>query len=228
MSPLGEDSWALHFRFELTLPLALSLSNFAERLIALDELYNELCNLLLISHIDEPLQISKIESGSLWIKIFGETRVISLITNFLEESAGYIYRTYTREGKIASIPKKIESLNEVINLSSRLKSSGVNTQEMDENLSKAGIIISTHLNTLLSGQPSIILNQKMITVGEDSVKGYLQAAASPNLLESPSQITLPEYIDLDTKSDETNSPDSPEISFTSPSSETDEVNPVDL
>jgi len=53
------------------------------KLLALNSLYSELCLLADVSRSQYPLKLIKIESGSLWIKLFGESRVIMLLTSIL-------------------------------------------------------------------------------------------------------------------------------------------------
>ncbi len=51
------------------LPAHFDLKDFGRRLLAVQALYTELCMLLSVSESDHPLRISKIESGSLWVKV---------------------------------------------------------------------------------------------------------------------------------------------------------------
>lgn len=135
-----------------------NLSEFIQRLSALQELYSELCMIASISETDHPLQVIKIESGSLWVKVFGEPRLINAMIHLLSSTIGYLHRNYTNEGKIASVPKKLESLDSVINLSEELRSIGVDTTEMDEHLRKSGVVIAKNLAILLEGQSSVRIN----------------------------------------------------------------------
>lgn len=156
------------------LPSHLDLSDFARRLLALQSLYSELCMLLSVAEADHPLRISKIESGSLWARVFGESRVIGMMVNFVEQTASWIYRTYTSEGKLASVPRKIEAIDSLLGLTQRLQEAGLDTSEMQAHIEKSAVAISKDLAVLLDGQPSITVNEHVISIGTELSKGYLE------------------------------------------------------
>lgn len=160
--------------FSLLLPTSMNLNQFAVKLIAIDEIYNELCSLLNISTSEYPLKISKIESGSLWAKVLGNNRVVGLMVDFLNSSASYVYRNYTNEGKLTAIPRKLDAVNSVLEFKSKLEKEGIDTEEIKEHVSKAAVLIAKELNTLLDGQPEITINNKKHSVGEEIQKRLLE------------------------------------------------------
>jgi hypothetical protein len=150
--------------FTLLLPSQLSFREFVDRLKALEEIYSELCQLLGFSEVEYPLQISKIESGSLWASVFGNSTVLKLIDDFLRNAASYIHRNHTAEGKLAAIPSKLETLDQILNFSEKLKAAGMDSSEMHEEIVKGGVVIAKDLNRLLSGQKSITVNSNTIVL----------------------------------------------------------------
>jgi len=156
------------------------LKDFTEKLSALTSIYTELCMLLKISSSSHPLRIGKIESGSWFVKVFGDIRVITLIVDFLKGCVDFIYRNYTTEGKMASIPKKIEALDDILKFSERLKESGVDVTSMRDEIAKGGVTIANQLNILISGQQSVEINgQKLLIEPENQRK--LSAQTLPRL-----------------------------------------------
>lgn len=151
--------------FSMALYQPSSFSDFISKLQAFQTIYDELCQLLAVSQVDFPLRIGKIESGSLWLKVFGETKVIQLITSIVEATVGFLHRKFTDEGKIAAIPRKIESLDAVIHMTEKLRALGLETKDIDTNLRKSAVAISHSLATLLEGQPRVTLNDQLISVG---------------------------------------------------------------
>lgn len=170
----------------LWLPAHLDLAEFARRLVALQLLYSELCMLLSVSESDNPLRISKIESGSLWVKVFGESRVVGLMVSFIQTTASWIYRTYTTEGKIASVPRKVEAVDSLLGLTKRLQEAGIDTSNMQPHIEKSAVAISKELATLLNGQSSITVNEQMISVGTEISKVHLNWEAPLRLENSDS------------------------------------------
>ncbi len=169
-------------------PLALLLSghldlvSFAHRLLAIQNIYSELCMLFSVSESTHPLRISKIESGSLWVKIFGESRIVEMMTKFLEQTASWIFRSYTSEGKIASVPRKVEAIESLLKLTERLTEAGVDTSDMKAHIGKSAVAIAKGLSDILDGQSSVVINEKNISVGSEISKGLLTGSGPQQLL----------------------------------------------
>lgn len=168
----------------LLLPAHLNLPDFAHKLLALQALYSELCMLLSVSESAHPLRISKIESGSLWAKVFGESRVVGLMASFVEQTASWLYRSYTAEGKIASVPQKVEAIDALLNLTERLEAAGIDAVEMKEHIGKSAVAISKSLAEILDGQPSVTVNEQTLSVGSELNKKFLEQM-EPRRLQSP-------------------------------------------
>lgn len=159
----------------IVLPSTMTLSQFIQKLQSLEHLYKELCMLIGISSSEFPIQILKIESGSLWAKVFGESKVIALMTNLIESGASFVYRNYTIEGKISSIPRKIEAVESILGLSEQLKAQGVDVEEINDHIKKSSIGIVKDLNRLISGQPEIIVNNTKLSIGDEVQKKLIQS-----------------------------------------------------
>lgn len=158
----------------LWLPAHLDLADFARRLLALQSLYSELCMLLSVSESDHPLRISKIESGSLWAKMFGESRVVGMMVSFVEQTASWMFRNYTTEGKLTSIPRKVEVIDSLLGLTKRLNDAGLDTSGMQAHIEKSAVAISKELAVLLDGQASVTVNDQTISVGLELSKLHLE------------------------------------------------------
>jgi hypothetical protein len=128
-----------------------------------------------------PLKIGKIESGSLWVKLFGESKVVALLTRFIEEGAEYLYRKFTIEGQISTIPRKIEVLDKVIGLRSSLQENGIDTAGLDDHIAKSGAIIGKDLNILLARQSSVRVNGRLTSVSNEMLKQQIESHPWPML-----------------------------------------------
>lgn len=175
-SNLEEQHYELeeHKELSLLLPSAMSMHQFAIKLISIDIIYSELCSLMNISTSEHPLLISKIESGSLWAKVLGNNKVIGLMVDFLNSSASFVYRNFTNEGRLSAIPRKLEAVNSVLDFTEKLEKAGVNVAEVKEHLQKSAVAISKELNTLLDGQAEITVNDKKHSIGEEVQKKLLE------------------------------------------------------
>jgi len=148
-------------------------SSTIEKMAAVEGMYVELCNLLNVSTSAYPLKANRIESGSLWLKLFGESKVVAMMTSLIERSASFLYRNFTNEGKIESIPKKVAAIEILLGLSAQLEANGVETGNIKENIQKSAVSLSKHLSTLLAGEPTIEVNGKKLSVGEEMEQKFL-------------------------------------------------------
>lgn len=171
----------------IVLQSTMTLSEFILKLQSIEKIYNELCMLFNVSTAEFPIQILKIESGSLWAKVFGDSKVIALLTNVIESGASFIYRNFTTEGKLSAIPKKIETIESILKLSEKLKKQGVDVGEITDDLKKSSVIVAKELNKLLSGQPEIVINSTKLSIG-DEVQKKLIESNTPLKLESDDEL----------------------------------------
>ena len=110
----------------------------------------------------EPLRIVKIESGSLWIWLKGNSKVVTAVSSVIEKAAHFYYRNYTDEGKLSTIPKKIETVESILHLSDELKKRDIPTDQLDEHIKKASVMIGNNLEKLLAGEEQVELNGEVI------------------------------------------------------------------
>jgi hypothetical protein len=160
---------------------------FVEKLNSLQVIYSILCKLLQVSESDFPLQIIKIESGSLWVRLFGEPRVIKIIEDLIKDTAGFFYRNYTDEGKIQSLPSKIKILEEHLDLKKKLENAGIDTTPLSEELKKSSISLAQELNFLLSKSKDVQINGELLEIENKSEQKYLRSKQTP-LLEGNNEI----------------------------------------
>lgn len=155
-------------------PAEATLDTLIQKLSALEGLYEELCRLLDVSINEYPLELIKVESGSLWIKLFGESRVISLMSKFVESAASYLYRNFTKEGKIVAIPQTVEVIDSMLKLSDSLEQSGIDSSVLKENIKQSSIILAQRLNQLLAGEPAVNINGRNYSVGDEWEQRFLR------------------------------------------------------
>lgn len=154
----------------LLLPAVETVEEAVNCLKCILAIYNEFCILTGASSQSHPLRLCKIDSGSLWIKLFGESRTIGLVCSLIENAAKYAYRNYTVEGRAAAIPKKVETLKEILGLSRSLEEAGIDTASLNQKLEKGAVALANEFNELIQGQKLINLNGKEI-----SAKSELEA-----------------------------------------------------
>lgn len=165
----------------ILLPGENNLNGLVRKLAAIQQMYSELCLLTDVSEVDHPLEVGKVESGSLWVKLFGESRVMGLMASFLEAAARHLYQNYTRDGRVSAIPGKLDSLDKIIDLRSKLREHGITTDGMDEEIAKGAHALARDLTAILERQPSITINGKKTGLGDSELAKRLATEEWPQL-----------------------------------------------
>jgi len=181
-----DDEASEHIEIVLLTPK--DLDGVAKKLRALAGLYEETAKLVDVDVEERPLRLIRIETGSLWTLLVGDTRVIEFVIGLLERSINYLHRRFTDDGQIAAIPRSVEAVEAVLGLSERLREAGVDTTEMDIDLARSGVALSRHLNTLLGGEPSVEINGRPFTLAPTLRAQYIagqRRALQPGQTQAP-------------------------------------------
>lgn len=171
----------------LLLSLDTNYDLFLEKLHALRVIYDELCSLFGVSAKEIPLEIGKVESGSLWIKLFGESRVIAAMVSLIESTVLFFHRNFTTEGQIMTVPKRIESVVSLLELEQKLKEAGLETAELKEYIHKSSVLIGRSLTQLLAGEAKVEVNGNEYSLGSDLERVYMAQAQTLFLSDAKSR-----------------------------------------
>lgn len=158
----------------LFLTAPTSYRSLIVKLTAIQNLYNETCRMLDISESEHPLRIVKVESGSLWIKLFGESRVITFMISAIEAGVSFLHRNFITEGKLGEIPKKATIITSLMDLSERLSREGIDVNELNEAIGLSAIKLINELNELLRGEPTVEINGRRYSVGQQLEDRFLK------------------------------------------------------
>jgi hypothetical protein len=149
-------------------------SDSIDKLSALKLIYSELSCLFDISETENPMQLIKIESGSLLSKVAGNPKIIQTMRELFDRFITYIYRNFTVEGKKPTISKQADFIRDVLNLSKELDEKNIDTTIIDENIKRATIQLSKQLDIVVTGQPSIEINGEKMSIGDEQKQKYLE------------------------------------------------------
>ena len=163
-TPTLPDGWD-----ELSLYMLSSESavKIVEKIAALSSLYETLCDLLQIPLEQYPLTIVRLEVGTLRFLGRGATAAIKLLTELIESALGYLHRQYTDEGRIGSIPRKVEAVESVLSLRDKLKKRDIGTQTIDGFINQASVQIANELNRLLGGEMRVDVDGRRYEIPAD-------------------------------------------------------------
>jgi hypothetical protein len=145
-------------RIELLFDGAMTGEELIEKLQALHDLYEVLSELVGVDVSSEPLGIQHLEFGSLWLTIFGETRVIELLDTYIRAAAGFIHRRTSEGRRSAMVPSGVEDLNKIVQFLPKLEKAGVDTSEIKEEIRRGAYQVAKNLNALLASEGAIEVN----------------------------------------------------------------------
>lgn len=160
---------SLFFEYSYTLKEVLV------KLEAIQSLYSNLCHLMDVSEDDFPLKINMVETGSLLIKLLGESKIIELLLSLIKDYAGVFYKNNTQQGKIESIPRKLETIESAVKLKKILEENGIDTSKMSKNIEECAYTVTEQLSVLLAGERIVRVNGEVISTTEKSVQKQLTA-----------------------------------------------------
>jgi hypothetical protein len=166
---------------ELYMPAELNFEEFIERLNSIKTIYQELAQIVGVSISDEPLKILKVESGSLWASLFGNSKIMALMDDLLRSAARYMHRNFTREGKIEALPTSLKGMNEILDFTKRLEENGVDVTAIHDQLVKGTFLVAKEMNVLLENQSSVTINGEDIRLSGSMSQGQLEARRVPRL-----------------------------------------------
>lgn len=185
----GENCSSLNLEFSHEIKTVADL-NF--KLNSLQVIYSETCLLFGINEKQFPLVLSKAESGSLWCKVFGESKVIEFMSWFLKNSIRFLHRKFTIEGQLQRIPMAINTLDSELQLLKKLKDTLPEKQYADltkapsETLAKTVALITKYTQNLLERETRVKIDSEVIELTYSEQQKYLKAVKK----------LLPEHIDF--------------------------------
>lgn len=157
---------------------------------AINDIYDRVCSTLDISSSDYALRPVKIESGSLYEKIFGHPTAIKFMQDLLERAIAFVYRNFSREGKLNASSNNIDKLKEELELIDLCEKHGIKTDTakkvMEENLN----LICKDVLSLTEQNSKISINDNILDLGEETSKV---------MFEKYDKISLPEQTNNDSR-----------------------------
>jgi len=163
-----------------------SIQALSTKLLAFDRIYDKLCEVMTVSKSDWPIRIGKIETGTLFTDFFGAKPILEAMASIITGTAKYIHRTYTRDGKIGAIPKKLELVESLLMTAQKFEAAGLDASQIRESVQIAATQISQEAVNLLANEPMVIVNSEVIAAG-NAIQEKLLKARSPLLLLDETQ-----------------------------------------
>ncbi len=159
-----------------------SFTVYIEHFSSINTIYNEIKELTNMNEYE--LKIVKIESGSIFEKLFGAEKIIDMIALLLKETINLIFKKFTFEGKIARKKDILDFLNDELDLIERMNEMGLNVPEEAKNsITKANTIIAGEVLKIASRSAKIKINDEILSLDENLTNKYIDENKM-NLIES--------------------------------------------
>lgn len=158
----------LHFYDEKVNPKYFELS-----VKAINESYEIMCQILGVSSSEYPLKVIKIESGSLFGKLFGHEKIIDALAFLMQKTTEWIFNKFTLEGKILRCKQLLDLMKEDAEVISIYKELGVDIS-FDEDITKYHYQLSKSLGNLIGQSTRIKVNDSEFNLEDNLKQKYLE------------------------------------------------------
>jgi hypothetical protein len=145
----------------LLLETRLEYRDFLAKLESIQNIYSNLCSIFVIDEEESPLKIVKIESGSLFVKILGDSSIIAVMATTIAGFAQFAYRNYTQEGKLH---QKKELIALTMQLRADFQKAGMPVDDLDNKINQSALYLCEQVNCLILGESKFKINGEIIKV----------------------------------------------------------------
>lgn len=159
------------------LDVEFDLEQFNSVLESINKVYYELGNIMFpnIGGIHyEKLKIIKIESGSIWTKLFGNENILSAIAKFLNKTIDLAFNKFTIEGQLTRQQGINNTIKDSLEMAKTLKEMGYDVDESKEDIQKAFLCSTQNLLNIASKSSKIKVNDKIHELNADLKVKYLE------------------------------------------------------
>lgn len=159
------------------LDVELNLEEFNSVLGSIDKVYYELGNIMYpnLGGINyEKLKIIKIESGSIWSKVFGDENILSAIAKFLNKTIDLLFNKFTIEGKLSRQQGIKSAIKDSLEMARTLKEMGYQIDESEENIQKAFLCSTQNLLNIATRSAKIKVNDEVHELKDDLKTKYIE------------------------------------------------------
>lgn len=159
------------------LDVEFDLEEFNSVLESINNVYYELGNIMFpnIGGIHyEKLKIIKIESGSMWTKLFGNENILSAIAKFLNKTIDLAFNKFTMEGKLSRQQGINSAIKDSLEMARTLKEMGYQIDESEENIQKAFLCSTQNLLNIATRSAKIKVNDEVHELKADLKTKYIE------------------------------------------------------
>lgn len=144
---------------------------FTNILSLINDIYESIGNVIYTQGSTyEPLEIIKIESGSLLSMLLGDKNIVEAIGLFLTKTINLIFNKYTQEGQIYRHKELMDALQKEVELGDKLNSLGYNINDAKEDVEISYAHITKGLLQIVGSSAKIKVNDHEYSI-KDEIRG---------------------------------------------------------
>lgn len=162
----------------------LSIPEINSSIKTLSDIYERTCSIFDISVSEYPLEPLKIETGSLWEKVFGHEKAVGFMSELFSKIISYVHRNFTNEGKISTVGTKVDAIKEAIELSKICKEHGLDTSAADSTIEANLNVLCNDIYKLTTSSSKIAINGKVYDLSESIKNNVLSNNVRPLIAQT--------------------------------------------
>lgn len=172
--------------FTLTLHGTYGLTDVLAKMSAMRAVFEAIESLLEDTPHATRFRLLRIETGSVSLSVAAGALAIALLRRFIVAAVQFAYRNYTREGKLRhGVVDEVKALEDLIRLRAKLDKVGLETDEMDRRLERAGTSIAENLAVLVRGENEVQLDDDLYANSPEDQQRQLSYRRTPQLPVTP-------------------------------------------
>jgi hypothetical protein len=133
----------------------------------IEKIYTQLCMIANINEIEEPINIVRVESGSITINFNGNGKICEVIERVISKFNNFLVRRFTKEGTKINFAESFDLISKEVDLVKEMKAAGIDTSDIENIPKETAINVFKQINLFLFANPDSKINEKQINKAED-------------------------------------------------------------
>lgn len=136
----------------------------------IEKIYTQLCMVANINEIEEPINITRVESGSISINFDGNSKICETIVRIISKFNNFLIKKFTKEGTKINLVKNLDIIVQQVDIIKEMQAAGIDTSNIKTILNETTINIFKQLQLFLLANPEAKINDKQLRKAEDTKK----------------------------------------------------------
>lgn len=145
----------------------LDNKTFGNIINPIEKIYAQLCIIANISEVEEPINIVRVESGSITMNFNGNGKICEVIKEIIFKFSNFLVRRFTKEGAKVNIVENLDIIKKEVDIITEMKEAGIDTSIIEKIADETAVNVFKQINLFLLANPDSKINEKSINKAED-------------------------------------------------------------